>query len=97
MAGSPSIHWNKDFLLEEERRFTSRVEAGTIPVQVLIGFGEEEKSHVSRNSTNGQELSGRLAARGVKVEFKEFEDEGHLSVLPVLISRTLRFALRPDQ
>jgi uncharacterized protein len=96
VAGSPSIHWNKDHLQLEEQCFTSRLEAEELPVEVLIAFGEGERNHISGNCSGGRELAGRLAARGVSVQFKEFEDEDHLSVLPVLVSRTLRLVLRPD-
>lgn len=100
IAGSPSIHWNKQFLLEAERQFASRLEREPIHVEILLGAGELEKRHIARNYDNAKELSERLStlsSRGVKVEFKEFEGEGHVSVLPVLISRSLRFALNPKK
>ncbi|MNI24946.1 Ferri-bacillibactin esterase BesA [compost metagenome] len=94
IAGSPSIHWNWQYLEEAERRFVANLES--LNVKVLLGAGEFEKTHVSRNSDRAHQLSERLSAyanRGVAAEFKEFEGEGHVSVLPVLISRALRFAL----
>jgi hypothetical protein len=95
VAGSPSIHWNKRLILEEEQQFVSRLEQENINVRILIAVGELEKSHQSRMNDNAKELSERLltlANRGVYVEFHEFEGEGHVSVLPALISRALRFA-----
>lgn len=68
--------------------------------ELLIGMGEVEKHHVSRNYDHAKKLSDRLAVqsnRGVNVNFVEFEGEGHTSVLPVLISRALRFALKPEE
>lgn len=100
IAGSPSIHWNKQYLLEQERKFVSRVKEEPVNVQLLLGVGELEKSHMSRNCDNARELSERLSpllSRGVGVAFKEFEGEGHVSVLPILISRALRFALSPEK
>ncbi|WP_438350445.1 alpha/beta hydrolase [Paenibacillus sp. FA6] len=96
VAGSPSIHWNERFIIEEEKHFESRLKNEQLHVDVLIGVGELEKNHKSRLYENAKELSERLAtlaSRGVHVEFKEFEEEGHISVLPVLINRALRFAL----
>jgi len=96
VAGSPSIHWNKRLILDEEQQFVSRLEQENIHVRILIAAGELEKNHESRMLDNAKELTERLSAlasRGVHVEFKEFEGEGHVSVLPSLISRALRFAL----
>ncbi|GIP32002.1 alpha/beta hydrolase [Paenibacillus sp. J2TS4] len=93
VAGSPSIHWNRSFLLEAERQFAARAERERLAVHVLIGVGELEKSH--RMIDNAKELGDRLsglAGFGVRSEFKEFEGEGHISVLPVLASRAVRFA-----
>lgn len=99
VAGSPSMHWCTELLHREERSFVSRLETRPVHASLLIGFGELERGHISGNSGRARELSGRLAGlarQGVGVEFKEFEGEGHVSVLPVLINRTLRFALGPE-
>jgi len=99
IAGSPSIHWNKRILLEAELRFASGVEREGLDAGLLIGVGELEANHKARMNENAREMSERLAAlesKGLRVAFKEFEDEGHVSVLPVLISRAARFALGPD-
>ncbi|MNI28708.1 Ferri-bacillibactin esterase BesA [compost metagenome] len=99
IAGSPSIHWAKEYLLEKEREFISITEKEPIDVHVLITMGELERGHFSRSNENAEELSARLtslSSQGVKAEFKEFEGENHGSVLPILISRTLRFALKPN-
>lgn len=100
IAGSPSIHWSKEFLLEQERAFTARIREEPVNVRLLLGVGEQEKSHVSRNCESARELAERLSSLsdlGVSAVYKEFEDEGHVSVLPILISRALRFALNPEQ
>lgn len=99
VAGSPSIHWNKPYFLEEEQQFASRLGQKPAQVRVLLAVGELEKNHQSRITENTKELSERLStltSHGVSMEFKEFEDEGHVSVLPALISKTLRFALNPN-
>lgn len=99
IAGSPSIHWNQEYLQELEQRFVERVKEEPCHVRLLLGAGEHERSHVTGNCISASELAERLAAvsaYGIRAEFKQFEDEGHLSVLPVLISRGLRFALFPQ-
>lgn len=98
IAGSPSIHWNKRSLLEAEQQFTSRLDQEHFNIGLLLAAGELERTHKSRINDNAQELAvrlSRLASRGLRVVYKEFEDEGHVSVLPVLISRALRFASSP--
>lgn len=100
IAGSPSIHWIKPYLLEEEERFVSSLTDKKQELDVLITMGELEKSHVSRNLDQAKEMAHRLAPlinRGVNVKYVEFEGEGHVSVLLPLISRALRFALRPQE
>lgn len=62
----------------------------------MLGVGELEGTHKSGMNENALELSKRLSMKDgrVNVQFKEFEGEGHLSVLPPLINRALRFALK---
>ncbi|SEG46850.1 alpha/beta hydrolase [Paenibacillus sp. UNC499MF] len=106
VAGSPSIHWNKRVLLEEEQAFASKLSASAgqptgkpVDIKVFLAIGELEKSHHTGGGENASELCERLsalAACGVEAEYKDFEGEGHVSVLPPLISRAVRFALRPE-
>jgi predicted alpha/beta superfamily hydrolase len=99
IAGSPSIHWNKRYFLEEEQPFVSRLEQQQNKVRILIAVGELEQNHPSGMNNNARGLYERLSSLPggyVDSEFKEFEGEGHVSVLPALISRALRFALKPD-
>ncbi|MDQ0297936.1 putative alpha/beta superfamily hydrolase [Salibacterium salarium] len=98
VAGSPSIHWNEQRILAEEKQFTSQLSQKNLNVDVLLTVGEWEKNHKSRMNDNARELSERLSSlekSGVSVRFQEFEEEGHISVLTVLINRAMRFALYP--
>ncbi|MGG0812182.1 alpha/beta hydrolase-fold protein [Paenibacillus alvei] len=103
IAGSPSLHWNPDYMQELEQNFIeqARMRDRSYPAQVLLGVGELEKTHVCRNCERASELANRLSAIsediGVEAEYKEFEQEGHVSVLPILVSRALRFVLNPDK
>ena len=98
VAGSPSIHWNKRFIQEEAERLSERISEEHLQVSVLLAAGEIEKTHKSRIPQHAEELYSVLSAfegDGVRAEYCEFEGEGHISVLPVLISRALRFCLNP--
>ncbi|MGE7650815.1 hypothetical protein ACQKM1_24205 [Peribacillus frigoritolerans] len=67
---------------------------GNGDISFLLGVGElEDKSGLNENAL---ELSKRLSLKDsrVNVQFNESEEEGHLSVLPPLINRALRFALK---
>ncbi|AXM90606.1 enterobactin esterase [Anoxybacillus ayderensis] len=95
IAGSPSIHWSKQLLLEAEQRFVARIKQEALNVNVLLAAGELERSHKSRINVHAEELAERLSNLvefGLYVEFYEFIGEGHISVLPALASRALRFA-----
>ncbi|WP_166239818.1 alpha/beta hydrolase [Paenibacillus turpanensis] len=99
IAGSPSLHWNKQLMLDAEREFTARLGQGAAHQKVLIAMGGLEASHVSGNYMLAKELSERLACcpnEGLKAEFIDFAGEGHVSVLPLLINRTLRFSFAPE-
>ncbi|MNH41466.1 Ferri-bacillibactin esterase BesA [compost metagenome] len=70
------------------------------PIQALIAVGELEKHHFSGMNANAQVFVDELAPcreLGMRVEFYEFEGESHISVLPVLISRAVRFALKSGE
>ncbi len=99
LAGSPSIHWNKTFILDAQKRFIAQIQQQEVkqPIQTLIAVGELEKHHFSGMNANAQVFVDELAPcreLGMRVEFYEFEGESHISVLPVLISRAVRFALK---
>ncbi|MFC7751079.1 alpha/beta hydrolase [Paenibacillus thermoaerophilus] len=99
VAGSPSVHWIPAYMEEAEQSFVSRLARERVQADVLIAMGGLERGHVSGNFDSARALAERLSAysgRGLKVLFREFEDEGHVSVLPPLISRALRFALQPE-
>lgn len=107
IAGSPSIHWNKSYMAEAEQRFVSRMGQGDRQgdssrtpkkLSLLITAGQLEQSHPSRMVENANGLAdrlGKLAEQGseLRVEYCEFAGESHISVLPALISRAVRFAL----
>ena len=94
--GSPSIHWNQEYLQELEQRFVERVKEEPCHVRLLCLAQESTRGPMSpalHQRIRARRTSGAVSAYGIRAEFKQFEDEGHLSVLPVLISRGLRFAL----
>ncbi|WP_458460283.1 alpha/beta hydrolase [Paenibacillus sp.] len=99
IAGSPSLHWNQKVMQVEEQKFVARLEQHPVNVKVWIGMGEQEKTHPARNNAKASSLTERLSALkqpGLDIAYTEFEEENHVSVLPFLISRTMRFACSPE-
>lgn len=96
IAGSPSIYWNERALLEKEEAFRSLLD-GSMTIDLLLTAGELERSHESAVNTKTQSLAARLAAlehKHLSIEYREFANESHISVLPVLISQGIRYAMR---
>lgn len=102
VAGSPSIWWADRVLLQEEEVFRQQQseaagDNGPVPsVELFIGIGELEKGHRSRMWENAEEMAERLSSRppaGLMTTFGRFEGDGHVSVIPALISKGIRIAL----
>ncbi|KRE20255.1 alpha/beta hydrolase [Bacillus safensis subsp. safensis] len=99
IAGSPSIHWNKKLFLEKEHQFTSHIRQMSMNVRLLVGVGELEKHHPCQMNDHAHGLANRLlplSAYGLHTAYHEFPEEGHTSVLPVLMNDAFRFALYHD-
>lgn len=96
IAGSPSIYWNERLLLEEEQLFLSKFAQQKDKIRLLVTIGEFESVEETDVKECTRQFSQRLSSlskNGLHVEFEEFRNENHISVLPVLISRAIHFAL----
>ncbi|CAG7641336.1 Ferri-bacillibactin esterase BesA [Paenibacillus solanacearum] len=94
IAGSPSIIWNEQKLLEKERLLAGLLQDNR-QIRLLLAAGELEHTHASLVNAKAQALAERMSAignDGLAVEYREFANESHISVLPVLISHAIRFA-----
>lgn len=94
IAGSPSLHWNSAWIARQQEKFVSRMTDNHSEIHVFLAAGELEGSHpsgvIERSRAFTQWLN-RTDSRVVRADFICFEDEGHVSVLPVFIGRALRF------
>lgn len=101
VAGSPSIWWNGSAILEEEAAFRRELleqsdESENRERILLIAAGGQEGGGDSRMLENAMEMGARLSdleSPGLSVFVKEFEGEGHISVVPALLARGIRLAL----
>lgn len=96
IAGSPSIHWNEMHLRQQEQRWSGELNEGKykLNTRVLIAVGELEgnlKVPMIRNAEEQAERLSKLEGFGVLTGYQVFEAENHLSIVPVLINRALRF------
>ncbi|WP_212932391.1 alpha/beta hydrolase [Brevibacillus halotolerans] len=95
-AGSPSIWWKNQFLFPLAERFAKEAQESTAePIQtsLLIGIGSEEKAEMV---VDAKEMYERLSSSnipGMQVQYRCFDDEGHLSVLLPYIGLVIRSAL----
>ena len=93
IAGSPSIHWDAQYFKVEESSFVQKLQQSPRQLQVLIGVGELEKQHSSgmnKNAENMYKKLERMDQYGLRVQFREFLEESHVSVLLPLINRAIR-------
>jgi predicted alpha/beta superfamily hydrolase len=98
VAGSPSIYWNERNLLEKESGFEALLTENK-SIELLLTIGELENQGESLDNNRTEAMATRLSSlkdKQLSVKFKEFQDESHISVLPVLISQGIRFATRAN-
>jgi uncharacterized protein len=94
IAASPSIYWNNQSILKEERAFTERLTKApfhTARLMLVVGDREETKYEM----WDAQALAKRLellSGYGVRSRFEEFEWEEHLGVPTRAVTPSLRFA-----
>lgn len=94
IAGSPSVWWNDFSLLNRWPLLRDKLERGEAEAAVLIGYGAEEKPSITQGAERMRQLLEPYQGRGLRLECRAFEEEGHVSVIPPLISCMLRFIAR---
>ena len=98
IAASPSIFWNDQAILAEERAFAAKLTEGRLgqPVSRLrLVTGELDETAVEH--TDAVALATRLerlSGYGLRSEFEMFEGETHITVPSRSITSTLRFAFQ---
>lgn len=89
-ACSPSLWWNNRYVLRE-------VEAGlampTNHLLLAVGGREDERETTALYTA----ISDVKQDTAGKISYVIFPEEGHMSVIPVFISRVLRFFLHEDR
>lgn len=94
VAASPSMWWDNQAMLREERDFAERLTSGKVAKasRLLIVAGEREEASVMVGDT--QALARRLeplSAYGLRTQSRIYAGEGHMTVPARAITDTLRF------
>ncbi|SER26978.1 hypothetical protein SAMN04487944_102151 [Gracilibacillus ureilyticus] len=97
IAGSPSIHWNETMLLENRDQYLNSVNSLDSSRSLFIGLGELERNHTTFMIENARKLAnGLMRETSLQIDFKIFENENHISVLPPLINNAIKKALNTN-
>lgn len=91
IASSPSIWWNDRYILNKVPQFMKYFSEKKLEVSVFLAVGSLEKEFMINDT---KELSNRLSIlenNKLKILFNEVKGENHISVVPTILSRALRF------
>lgn len=99
VAGSPSVHWYPEAVRRQAESFLALRSAagpsspGAGETRLLLAVGELEIGHKSRVYEYTRQLAEALGRPGgIAVRFSVIADEGHVTMLPALVGKALRFA-----
>lgn len=96
VAASPSLEWNVQDMLREERAFAANLAAGKVTrvSRLMLVVGDQDRDD---DPEPARALASRLAplsAYGLSTRFRLYEDEIHITVPARAVTDTLRFVIR---
>tara|TARA_R110001592_G_scaffold100281_3_gene284689 strand:+ start:2199 stop:3083 length:885 start_codon:yes stop_codon:yes gene_type:complete len=91
---SPSLYWNKEELLNQaiseiENRYYNKIQWDIPPTKVFISVGGLEGSSMVPTMVKLSTYLEELDSDSIDLEWKIFENESHVSVIPANLSRTI--------
>jgi uncharacterized protein len=93
IAASPSLDWNEQGSLVEERAFTARLTSGkagkTSRLLIVVG-GRDIDDDPEPAAALFRRLDA-LSIHGLRTRFRRYEEEGHMSVPARAVTDTLRY------
>jgi len=95
IAASPSLFWHEQEMLQEERDFAARLQAGKIPKvsRLMVVAGDREETSVERWDPEAFiKRMEPLSAYGLRTRSEIYVGEGHMTVPSRAVAETLRFA-----
>ncbi|WP_232696632.1 alpha/beta hydrolase [Brevibacillus daliensis] len=97
VAGSPSIWWKNEHIVPYTEQLIAEAQRSPLHSSLFIGVGSLEKPHMVRDARLMYERLSAADIPGFSVQYRCFEDEGHLSIVTPLIGRAIRFADQGNQ
>lgn len=88
---SPSIWWNNEAVLEKEGQFIETLQRIENEIGIFLIVEGIGKDHMYRDAKALAERLIALECRKLRLEFHGAEEENHVSVVPTMLSRALRF------
>lgn len=93
VAASPSLEWNEQGVLSEEREFTARLTSGKVGktsrlLIVVGGRDTDDDPYMAETFAHRMEL---LSSYGLRTRFRRYDEEGHMTVPVRAVPDTLRF------
>lgn len=94
VAASPSMEWNAQSILDDERAFTARMTAGKIgnTSRLLLIAGDRDTAGDPESVRLLTDRLERLSGWGLRVRLRRYADETHASVPAQSVNDVLRFA-----
>lgn len=94
IAASPSMGWNQQGILEDERAFSARLATGKInrTSRLMVVIGDRDIDDDPEPSSALVERLARMSGHGLRVRLRRYPDEVHVTVPARSVSDVLRFA-----
>lgn len=94
IAASPSMEWNEQGILDDERAFTARLTSGKIrqTSRLMVVTGGQDTDDDPEPARALVERLDRLSGDGLRVRLRRYPEEIHVSVPARSVTDVLRFA-----
>jgi predicted alpha/beta superfamily hydrolase len=94
VAASPSMEWNEQGMLEDERAFTDRLESGKVgrTSRLMVVVGDRDTDDDPEPARALVERLDRLSGLGLRVRLRRYPEEIHVTVPARSVTDVLRFA-----
>jgi predicted alpha/beta superfamily hydrolase len=94
VAASPSMEWNEQGILDDERAFTARLTSGKIgkTSRLMVVVGDQDTDDDPEPARALVDRLDRLSGQGLRVRFMHYPEEVHVNVPARSVTDVLRFA-----
>lgn len=94
VAASPSMEWNEQGILDDERAFTERLGSGKVgkTSRLMVVVGDQDTDDDPEPARALVDRLDRLSGSGLRVRFLRYPEEVHVNVPARSVTDVLRFA-----